>query len=124
MELLVCVLNREEKLEGLLEKFVEIGITGATVIQSRGMGRVLTQEVPAFGALKDIDSHTRDKNVTVFSVVHDPDRLKRALKAIEDICGDLNTASTGIAFTVPVSSFMGLSSMDATTPEQNSGGIE
>ena len=124
MELLVCVLNREEKLEDLLGKFAEIGITGATVIESRGMGRLLSKDVPAFGALKDISSHTRDKNVTIFSVVQDSDHLKKAKKAIEDICGDLKTASTGIAFTVPLSSFMGLSPQDTTTSSQNNGDTE
>ena len=124
MELLVCVLNREEKLEDLLGKFAEIGITGATVIESRGMGRVLSEDVPAFGALKDIASHTRDKNVTIFSVVEDRDRLQKAMNAIEEICGDLNTASTGIAFTVPVTSFTGISSQDPTKSSHNSGGIE
>lgn len=121
MELLVCVLNRDEKLEGLLAKFAEIGVTGATVIESRGMGRVLSQELPAFGALKDIGSLTRDKNVTIFSVVQDAEILRKARKAIEEICGDFNTPSTGIVFTVPVSSVMGFSTEHTATSSQSEG---
>ncbi len=119
MELLVCVLNREEKLEDLLGRFAEIGITGATVFESRGMGRVLRDDLPAFGALKDITSRSRDKNVTIFSVVQDPAKLLEAKKAILEICGDLDAPSTGIAFTVPVSSVMGFSPSTETIQNES-----
>ena len=42
MKLLVFVLNREELLEQVLEAYVEAGISGATILDSEGMGRFLT----------------------------------------------------------------------------------
>ena len=46
MKLVVFVLNKEEFLEDVLEAFIEAGITGATILDSEGMGRFLTYEVP------------------------------------------------------------------------------
>lgn len=37
----ILVLNKTEKLNDILEKFVEIGVTGATIIDSQGMGSSL-----------------------------------------------------------------------------------
>jgi nitrogen regulatory protein P-II 1 len=47
VKLVVFVLNREELLEQVLEAYVEAGITGATILDSEGMGRFLTYEVPS-----------------------------------------------------------------------------
>ena len=41
MHLLVAVLNAPEKLDSILAGFVELGVRGATVINSEGMGRPL-----------------------------------------------------------------------------------
>ena len=53
MKLLVFVLNNEEYLEEVLEAYVEAGITGSTILDSEGMGRFLTYEVPLFAGFKD-----------------------------------------------------------------------
>ncbi|NIT87525.1 MAG: hypothetical protein GWN82_11915, partial [Gemmatimonadetes bacterium] len=42
MRLLVAVINDPEKLDEILSGFLEMGITGATVLSSEGMGRVLS----------------------------------------------------------------------------------
>jgi len=39
--LLVCVVNRDEKLESILYGFLELGVTGATVLHSEGMSLVV-----------------------------------------------------------------------------------
>ena len=41
MYLLVNVLERSEQLPRIMERFAKIGITGSTVLDSTGMGRVL-----------------------------------------------------------------------------------
>ena len=53
MKLLVFVLNKEELLEDVLTAYVEAGIPGATILDSEGMGRFLTYEVPLFADFKD-----------------------------------------------------------------------
>lgn len=118
MQLLVCVINDRDKLEDILAGFLEIGITGATVIDSRGMGRLLQDDVPAFGNLRSLTSLTRDDNATVFSVVETQERLEAAQALVKDLCGDLETPSTGIMFTVPVSGVVGLASKLSVSEEE------
>lgn len=107
MHLLVAIINEEEKLDSLLAGFVDLGITGATVIQSEGMGRVLTEDVPIFAGLQSLVSRSRPQNQTVFSIM-DSAKLDGALALLQTIVGDLNNPATGIAFTVPVDRVVGL----------------
>lgn len=106
--LLVCVLNREEELEEVLLGFVEIGISGATVIDSVGMGRILSHEIPLFAGLRSIIVGTRPSNKTIFSVIPGREKVDLAIDLITDICGDLSEAGSGIIFTVPLSDVKGI----------------
>jgi nitrogen regulatory protein PII len=106
--LLVLVLNREEDLEELLLGFVEVGVTGATVVDSVGMGRILSHEIPLFAGLRSIIVGTRPSNKTVLSVIPGKNKLEQVIKLIEDICGDLDEPGSGILFTVPLSQVRGI----------------
>ncbi|NIN11572.1 MAG: hypothetical protein GTN62_08720 [Gemmatimonadales bacterium] len=108
MELLVCVINREEKLADILSGFLELGVTGATVISSEGMGRLVKKDLPVFAGLQTVLSGTRPHNTTIFSVIESKEKLEAAVKLIRDTCGDLGSPGTGIVFTVPVSQVVGL----------------
>ncbi len=108
MEMLVVVINEEEKLDAILAAFLEIGITGATVLQSEGMGRLLSQDIPIFAGLQTLISRSRPRNRTLFSVVDDPEKTDRALELLAEICGDMGSPATGIAFTIPVTRAVGL----------------
>jgi len=107
VQLLIAVINQEEKVEEVLSGFLEIGITGATVIGSEGMGRLLSTEVPIFAGLEAF-ARTRPRNQTVFSVIDDAGKVDRALALLQEVCGSLDQPATGIAFTVPVTRVIGL----------------
>ena len=108
MQLLIAVINQEEKLEDVLSGFLEIGITGATVIGSEGMGRLLASEVPIFAGLASLARRTRPRNQTVFSVIEDDAKVQAALDLLQEVCGSLGEPGTGIAFTIPVTRVVGL----------------
>ena len=78
MQLLVAVINHEENLDDVLAGFVELGITGATVVSSEGMGHVLSHDVPIFAGLRSLTKRSRPSNQTVFSVVAD-DKVDAAM---------------------------------------------
>ena len=107
MQLLIAVINQEEKLEEILSGFLEIGVTGATLINSEGMGRMLASEVPIFAGLAALAGRTRPRNQTLFSVMDDA-KVERALALLEEVCGSFETHATGIAVTVPVTRVLGL----------------
>lgn len=108
MKLLVFVLNQEEFLEDVLEAFVEAGITGATILDSEGMGRFLTYDVPLFADFKEFMKGNKPYNKTIFSVVEKEEKIKIVERLIEKICGSLSEPGTGILFTIPVDYVKGL----------------
>lgn len=117
-QMLVAVLNREEWLEEILAGFLELGITGATVLNTEGMGRLLSHEIPIFAGLQTLTSRSRPRNYTLFSVIDDPRKLEEAMALLREVCGDLGRPATGLAFTVPVTRVVGLAQeLDRTSGE-------
>jgi hypothetical protein len=108
MKLLVFVLNKEELLEDILAAYVEAGIPGATILDSEGMGRFLTYEVPLFADFKDFMKGNKPYNKTIFSVLTDESALGRLERLLDRICGGLSSPGTGILFTLPVDYCKGL----------------
>lgn len=108
MQLLIVVINQEEKLDEILSGFVELGITGATIVGSEGMGRFLAHDVPIFAGVESLMARSRPKNQTIFSVIREDAKVEGALALLQEICGDLSDPATGIAFTVPVNRVVGL----------------
>lgn len=108
MDLLVAVINHEDRIEEILRSFLDIGISGATVIDSHGMGKLLGGEMPDFAKLQTLVAGTRPRNQTLFSVIDDPAKTEAALEAIQRICGSFSSPATGIAFTIPLSRVIGL----------------
>ena len=106
--LMVFVLNQEEYLDEILSGFVEIGITGATIIDSMGMGRVLSHDIPIFAGLQGILAGGRPHNKTIFSILPDRETFKKAAELIEDICGKLETEGKGILFALELTEIRGL----------------
>jgi len=109
MKLFVLVLNKTEYLSKILEGFLEIGIQGATVIDSTGMGQTLstTCKGSIFGGLRHLFEDCRVHNITIFSVL-DETKVKEAKKVVNDVAGDIKNPGTGIIFTLPLDSVSGL----------------
>lgn len=101
MKLLILFLNREELLEDILSYFVELGISGATIVESVGMGRVLTYDIPIFAGFKDLMAGSRPYNKTIFTVV-DEFLVEEAVKGIQRICQENEGPGTGLLVTLPV----------------------
>jgi nitrogen regulatory protein PII len=106
VQLLIAVVD-EEKTEEILAGFLELGVTGATVLQSEGMGRLLANEVPIFAGLEPL-RRARPRNHTLFSVMDDA-KVDRVVELVREVCGGLDAPASGIVFTLPVSRVEGLS---------------
>lgn len=109
MKLSVLVLNKEEYLETLLEGYIEIGISGATIIDSMGMGHILSSEVPIFAGLRFMFAGSRPYNKTILSVI--PEEKTIPLKnLISKILGPLEESGNGILFFIDLCEVLGLKS--------------
>lgn len=100
MKMLVVVLNDENRVDEILLKFEKIGVKGATVIDSIGMGGILGLKIPFVKASQFVQIHKPD-NKTIFSVIDDEVMLRQAVDMLKEQL-ELNKPGTGFVFVVPV----------------------
>ncbi len=107
MKLAILVLNKVELLEDLLEGFIEIGISGATIIDSIGMGHVLSSDVPIFAGLRFMFAGSRPYNKTILSIIKE-EKVEPLKELTEKILGSLDESGNGILFFTEIIEVIGL----------------
>ena len=109
MQVFVFVLNRTEHLEHLLQEFVDKGLKGATVLDSKGMARILhsEDEMPVFYGLRAILEPERRSSKTIFCVLPD-EKVQTARNIVNQVTGGLDAPDSGIMFAVPATFVEGL----------------
>jgi hypothetical protein len=107
LELLFCVVKDYHQRDMILEGFLELGITGATVVEAHGMAQVLSKDVPIFAGLSSLFPRASSDSHMILSVL-DSAKIESAARLIEDVCDDFDAPGSGIMFTVPISSVRGM----------------
>ncbi len=110
MNVLFLVLNKTEFLDEILDAFVDVGVKGATILDSQGMGSALAsneRNTPFFGALMSLMDNTRPFNKTIFTVIEDKEILEKAVQAVKEILGDMKDPGCGLMFTLPLDNVYG-----------------
>ena len=104
------MLNKTEKLEEILEGFVDVGVRGATIMDSQGMGSALAESnIPLFGGImRSVMDNNRPYNKVIFALIKDPEVLEAAIKSVEDILGDMSKPGVGLMFTLDVDRVIGI----------------
>jgi nitrogen regulatory protein P-II 1 len=105
--LLVIVLSDTQRLEEVLEGFLELGVQGATVVAAQGMGEILSHEVPIFAGLRALFPGGEGNHRLLLSVT-DRDKAEQAVALLEGCLGPLDQKGTAVAFTLPVDGTWGL----------------
>ena len=112
MKLILFVLQDAEKLLDLLTAWKAVGVSGATVLFSTGMGRLhltapLLDDLPLMPSLNDFYVHDEKLSRTVLTIVHD-EMVEKIITVTEQTVGDLNKPGTGILVILPTDSVHGL----------------
>lgn len=106
-ELLVCIVMDHHQVEEILTGFLELGIRGATVLDGRGMGSILSNEVPIFAGFQSLFPGSTAGTYAILSVLAEP-QVEEAIRLADEVCGDFSKPGTGFLFTVPVKRMKGL----------------
>lgn len=106
MKLLVIVLNDADMLEDVLEGLIETGVSGATVVDSVGMGHIM-EDVPLFAGMRSIFRSARPRNNIIFSVIDDR-QARESLDVLEKILACSAAKGKGIAFVLPIDAVIGI----------------
>lgn len=102
MQVFIFVLNRTEHLEHLLQEFAANGLGSATVLDSKGMARLLhsEEEMPIFYGLRSVIAPERRSSKTIFAVLPD-EKVAVARRIVNEVTGGLDAPDSGIMFSVP-----------------------
>ncbi|NMB20742.1 MAG: hypothetical protein GX979_07740 [Firmicutes bacterium] len=106
MYALFLVLNETDYLDEILARFVDVGVQGATILDSQGMASALqstrARDLPLFGSLKTLMEGARPYNKTIFTVIDNEQLVERTVDAVRDVLGDVQHPSVGFMFSVPI----------------------
>ena len=105
-ELLVCIVKDHHQVEEILTGFLELGIRGATVVDGRGMGQILSTDVPIFAGFRNLFPGGSSGTYVILSVVEEG-RIEDATALVNEVCEDLEKAGAGFVFSVPVNHVRG-----------------
>lgn len=109
--MVVLVLDDIEKLADIFEAWGEIGITGVTVTNSTGPGRLRQfgrDDLPLMPSLRSLLSAEGVMHRMVFAVLPQAVDYEDVLDATEEVLGDLRKPETGVCFVVPIIAARGL----------------
>ncbi len=115
MYLLVLVINDPYFCTDLLEAWRLAGVPGATILESRGLGRALKgarDDIPLMPSLDDLVSKDELRHRTIFSVVWDQDTIERVKEVTQQIIGRFEDDNTGFFFVVDVLEAHGMRTPD------------
>ena len=112
MYALFIVLNQVDYLEEILERFMEIGVKGATVLDSQGMGGAIvhssSKSVPLFGSLRTIMQGAHPYNKTIFTVLESEELVEKTAAAVQNVLEDVSPLGIGFMFSVPIGKVYGM----------------
>lgn len=110
LKLLIIILNKIECLEELLEEFTQNNISGATIIESKGMLQELSEhdDFRFIGSLRSLFNPEHTENKTILMVTKD-ETVKQISDITNKVTGGLDKPDTGILFTVPIDYLEGMS---------------
>lgn len=81
LRLLIMIARNESALDELMTGLLDVGITGATIIEAKGMGAILRQEMPMFAGLASLLPQQTGSRVIVSAVaIHRIDRMERYIE--------------------------------------------
>jgi nitrogen regulatory protein PII len=119
MYLLVIITRQEDKTYDFLKLLPTVGVRGATVIEGRGMGRILRDRETVFTSIEQILSASIDltDNVVILSLVQGGEVLASVRRLARQVFGDFSRPNTGVLFVLPVADAEGLATgPDLTLP--------
>lgn len=108
MQALFLVLHKVEKLDDLLIALQNNGITGGTIIESRGMINTLkNNDNFIIESLRIFLDDPREASKTLFFILKKEDAVN-ARKIIDETLGGINNPNTGIMFGIDLAFVDGL----------------
>jgi len=110
--LVVLVVDNIDDCLPILNAWEDLGISGVTILESTGYGRLrkqgLLDNMPLMPSLEDFLGVREEPHRTLLSVVENQDQVDKMVETAEKIIGNLDEPHTGFLFVLPVLQAFGL----------------
>lgn len=107
MYLLMAIIDDPNKVVYILEGFLQIGIKGATIVDSIGMAHLMADRVPIFSRFAASGVSER-YNRMILVLIDNKEEVDGAIEVIQHVVGDLTQPETGLVWVLPVERCVGL----------------
>ena len=118
--LVVCIVDDPDDCSPILDAWEGIGVTGVTILESSGLGRLkragLRDDLPLMPSMRNLFQSKEVHHRTLLSVVESQSSVDQMVAAAQKILGDLNKGETGFLFVVPVLQVYGLGKVYQRAP--------
>lgn len=120
MYMVWLVLDRAELLDNIQQAWENVGIHGATFIESSGFYRRKQSKkyIPTRYVLPPMGSTMHKHNYAIFSIVENEEQARAALRATEEVTGDLDQPNKGVFAAWPLAMVKGLPDLSDNTEER------
>lgn len=105
MYLLIAVINDEELFDELITGWLDIGITGATVVETTDFLQLISHHIPIFAGFRSLTSGGMHHNRTLFTAIEDRKVLDQAIAYLETLCRETEKPHEGVYFVTPLLHF-------------------
>jgi len=111
--LVMLVVDDMEKCPSLFEAWEAAGVSGITIFESTGLGRIrrafgYRDDLPLMPSLRNLMQSREAHHRTLLALVREEAMIDRLIEATESILGNLNEPDTGILFALPVARVHGI----------------
>ncbi len=115
-QLLVVILHNPDQVPDILEAWQNIGVPGATILNSAGGYRTKNWlDQVGLSGVHTLFSRPEGQSKTLLSVIDDDQLLEQAIIVVDDIINNFNAPHTGLYFTVPVTLTKGILNPNSPT---------
>ncbi len=102
MHLLVAVIEDEDLVDEVITGWMDLGVSGATVIETTGALKLVAQHVPIFAGLRALVGGAEGHNKTIFAAIEDDSILEAAITFLMSAAKASEKKNLGIYFVCPV----------------------
>jgi len=115
--LLVLIVDDIDKCPAIFDAWEEIGITGITILESTGLGRIrkafgYRDDLPLMPSIRNLLQSREEHHRTLLTLINEEALIDQAIAATESVLGPLEEPHKGIIFVLPVLRVVGIPGFD------------
>jgi hypothetical protein len=111
--LVIFVIDEVEQCPEIFDAWEEIGVTGVTILESTGLGRIrraagYRDDLPLMPSIRSLLQTQEEHHRTLMVLIKEEAKVDKLIEVTENIVGDLNEPNKGVLMVLPVLRVVGL----------------